>query len=44
MCTNHADIEVMIWKSRHIHAASRCAKMVFGYDGKSYLLPNYDEG
>jgi hypothetical protein len=38
-CINNADIEVMIRKSRHLHAASRCAKIVLGYKGKSHLCP-----
>ncbi len=32
---NHPDIDVMTKKSHHLHAASRCAKLVFGYEGKS---------
>lgn len=32
---NNADIEVMCSKSRHLHAASRCAKLVLGYQGSS---------
>ncbi len=34
-CTNHADIEMMCKRSRHLHASSRCAKTIFGYEGKS---------
>ena len=30
---NH--IDVMSKKSRHLHAASRCSKLLFGYEGKS---------
>lgn len=33
-CSNHADIDVMCRKSRHLHAASRCASLLFGYEGK----------
>jgi hypothetical protein len=32
---NHPDINQMRKKSRHLHAASRCAKSLFGYAGKS---------
>ena len=32
---NQRMIDVMSKKSRHLHAASRCAKLVFGYAGKS---------
>ncbi len=34
-CSNHPDIQVMCQKSRHLHAASRCAKLLFGYEGKT---------
>ncbi len=34
-CMNHANIEMMCKRSRHLHASSRCAKMIFGYEGKS---------
>ncbi len=34
-CSNHPDIEVMCKKSKHLHAASRCAKLLFGYEGKT---------
>jgi hypothetical protein len=34
-CSNHPDIEVMCRKSKHLHAASRCAKLLFGYEGKT---------
>jgi DNA repair ATPase RecN len=34
-CMNHPAIDVMSKKSRHLHAASRCAKLLFGYAGKS---------
>ena len=36
---NNADINVMCRKSRHLHSASRCAKMVFGFEGKSRTCP-----
>jgi hypothetical protein len=38
-CSNHADIDKMCNKSRHLHVASRCANMVFGYEGKK---PSFD--
>ncbi len=34
-CSNHPDIDVMCRKSKNFHAASRCAKLVFGYEGKT---------
>ncbi len=34
-CSNHPDIKVMCRKSKHLHAASRCAKLLFGYEGKT---------
>ena len=38
-CMNNVDIEIMCRKSRHLHAVSRCAKMIFGYEGKSRSCP-----
>jgi hypothetical protein len=34
-CAPHPDIEVMRKKSLHLHAASRCSKYLFGYEGTS---------
>ncbi len=32
-CSNHPDMEVMCRKSRHLHAASRCFKLMVGHGG-----------
>jgi hypothetical protein len=36
---NNPDINVMCRKSCHLHSASQCAKMVFGFEGKSRICP-----
>ncbi len=40
-CGNHADIEVMCRKSRHLHAASRCSKLIVGHEnGRHASVPS----
>ena len=40
-CMNHADIDIMTQKLCYLHVASRCAKMVFGYEGRMHDCPTF---